>query len=321
VHGDLLLFATRGGQRVVALDKHSGREIWSFTGHPSISIGHDRITLHNGVLFVVVWDGARYHDGDAETAQTWVHALNATTGEELWVTRLTDAWPSLPTVTARHVLLMTSPRNPDQVTRLRALDRSTGRQIWIHEGQTGANYWKSTSMVNRSRPPLVSGERVALFASDLYVAGIDVDSGREMWRLSEPFAKKFLNQYHLGPTVVVITGDVSALTMGEFIGIDVISGQVKWRRDMPSRDRVEVTIDGSVFVRSSLLGRTLMEIDGRTGEDRGTVWRAPLVGNAYYSICAGPLRFGDLLLLSTTRGGDRERGYLYAIRGGGKNRR
>jgi outer membrane protein assembly factor BamB len=218
----------------------------------------------------------------------------------------------------RHVLFMTSPRNHQALTRLRALDRITGRALWIYEGQGGTHYWNATSTVHRSRPPLVSAGRVALFASDLYVAGIDVDSGRELWRLSEPFTRKFLNQYHLGPALYVITGDTLAPTVGEFIGIDAATGEVKWRRDMLSRNRVEATIDGNVFIRTSLLGTTLVEVDGRTGEELGTVWRHPLFGNVSYTICAGPSRFGDLLLLSTSRmefmGQRPSRGNLYAIR-------
>jgi len=323
VHGNLLLFATHSGRndppgRVVALDRHSGREIWSFTERLARGRLHDRLTLRDGVLYVVTWDSTPYRGGGAETAQTWVRALDAAKGSELWVARIDDAWPTPPTVTARHVLLMTLPRDDHGLARLRALDRTTGRALWIYEGRGGTHYWKATSTVHQFRPPLVSAERVALFASDIYVAGIDVDSGRELWRLSEPFTQNFLNQYHLGPALYVITGDTMAPSVGEFIGIDVASGEVKWRRSMLSRNRLKATIDGNVFIRTSLLGTTLMEVDGRTGEELGTIWRHPLFGNVSYTICAGPSRSGDLLLLSTSRmefmGERPSRGYLYAIR-------
>jgi outer membrane protein assembly factor BamB len=323
VHGDVLLFATHGGLndppgRVVALDRRSGREIWSFTERLAKGKLHDRLTLRDGVLYVVTWDAAPYQRAGAETAQTWVRALDAATGTELWVAHVNDAWPSPPAVTSRHVLFMTSPRNDHALTRLRALDRATGRTQWIYEGRGGKDYWQATSTAHQYRPPLVSGERVALFASDLDVTGIDVDSGRGLWRVSEPFARKFLNQYSLGPLLNVVTGDTIAPTVGEFVGIDAATGEVKWRRDMFSRNRVATTIDGNVYLFTVLLGTTLVEIDGRTGEELGTVWRQPLFGNVSYTICAGPSRFGDLLLLSTSRmefmGQQPSRGYLYAIR-------
>ena len=323
IHGDLLLFATQGGHndppgRVVALDRRSGREVWSFTERLAKGKLHDRLTLRDGVLYLVAWDSARYQRGGAETAQTRVRALNAATGAELWVAHINDAWPSTLAVTARHVLFMTSPRTAESLTILRALDRTTGRELWTYEGRGATQYWKATSTVHQYRPPLVSEERVALFASDIYVAGIDVHSGRELWRLSEPFKQKFLNQYLLGPLLYVITGDTSAPTVGEFIGIDVPTGEVKWRRDMLSRNRMEATIDGNVFIRTSLLGTTLMEVEGLTGEELGTVWRHSFFGNVSYTLCAGPSRSGDLLFLSTSRmefmGERPSRGYLYAIR-------
>lgn len=323
VHGDLLLFATHGTHndppgRVVALDTRSGREVWSFTERWPKGKLHDRLTLRDGVLYIVTWDSARYQPGGTETAETRVRALDAATGAELWNTNINDAWPSMPAVTSRHVLLMTSPRSAQSLTLLRALDRTTGRSLWTYAGRGGAHYWKATSTVHQYRAPLVSAERVTLFASDTYIAGIDVDSGRELWRLSEPFTQKFLNQYHLGSMGYVITGDTLAPTVGEFIGIDIATGEVKWRRDMPSRNHVQATIDGNVFIRTSLLGTTLVEVDGRTGEELGTIWRHLLFGNASYTICAGPSRSGDLLLLSTSRmefmGERPSRGHLYAIR-------
>lgn len=323
VHGDLLLFATHGRLteppgRVVALDRRSGREIWSFTESWTRGKLHDRLTLHEGVLYVVSWDAAPYQRGGVETAQTWVRALDATTGRPLWGTKVNDAWPSMPTVTARHVLFMTWPRKDNNAAILRALDRTTGRPLWTHEGRGGAHYWKTRSAAHQSRPPLVYADRVALFASDAYAAGIDLDSGRELWQLSEPFSQKFLNQYHLGPLLYVITGDTTAPSTGEAMGIDVVTGTIKWRRGMPSRNQVMTSIDGAVFIRTSMLGTSLIEIDGRTGEELGTVWRHPLFGNASYTICSGPSRFGDLLLLSTSRmefaGESPSRGYLYAIK-------
>jgi outer membrane protein assembly factor BamB len=319
----LLLFATHGRHddppgRVVALDRRSGREIWSHAERWAKGKLHDRLTLRDGVLYLVAWDSARYQRGGTETAQTRIRALNAATGAELWAAHINDAWPSTLTVTARHVFFMTSPRTAQSLTILRALDRTTGRVLWTYEGRGATHYWKATSTVHQYRPPLVSAERVALFASDVYVAGIDVDSGRELWRLYEPFTQKFLNQYFLGPMLYVITGDTMAPTVGEFIGIDVTTGEVKWRRDMLSRNRVEATIDGNVLIRTSLLGTTLVEVNGRTGEEIGTVWRHPLFGNASYTICAGPSRSGGLLLLSTSRmefmGQRPSRGHLYAIR-------
>lgn len=323
LHQDLLLFATQGKPgRILALDKRSGREIWAYAD-AQVKWPHHRLVLHDGVLFVANWDAAAYVKGSAlENARTWVRALDASTGKTLWASTLRDAWPSPPTVTSKQVLFMTSPRDLANTTRLRALDKATGRLLWTYEGRGGENYWKGASTPNQSRPPLVARGRFALFASDAYVAGVDVDTGRELWRLAEPFGEKFVNQYDLGPLAYVIAGDTLAPTIGEFFGIDPATGKVAWRRSMPSRNHVQAILDGAVYIRTSLLGATLVEVDGHTGAESATVWRHPLFGNASASICAGPVRHGDLLFVSTKldefAGSAPTRGHLYAIKAAGR---
>jgi outer membrane protein assembly factor BamB len=317
LHAGTLIFGTHGRSgRLIALDAQSGRLRWAFVDD-SAHWPNERPVLRDGVLYVTNWDAANFVRGGPENARAWVHAIDADTGHRIWTARLTDAWPSPPAVTRQHVLFMTSPRRPANTVILHALDRRTGRQSWTYEGRTGGNYWKSTDARDRYEAPRVARDRVAIFASDVYAAGVDLATGAELWRLSEPFRDQFLNQYDLGPLLYVISGDTSTLTEGKLYGIDPLTGRVAWSRPMPSRNRIQAILDGTLYIRTSLLGVTLVAVDGRSGAERATVWRHPLLGNASYSICAGPVRDGNRLFISTRpdefAGQAPSHGYLYGV--------
>lgn len=318
LHQDVLVFATHGKDaRVVALDARTGAQRWVHAD-PRAHRANSRFILRDGILYLTNWDGAVYKSGaGAEHAQAWAQAVDVRSGKILWTFRVQDAWPSPPAVTSRYVLFMTSPRHPARTVFLRALDRSEGRVLWSYEGRSGDNYWKSTSTANTARPPLVAGDEMAFFASDVYAAAIDLDSGKELWRLDEPFAREHLNQYHLGPLLYVITGDTSRVTTGNFYGIDTKTGKPAWSKPMPSRNHVLASIDRTVYVRTSLLGATLVAYDAVSGEELSTVWRHPLFGNVSYSHCAGPVRHGQRLYFSTAwmdfAGQQPSRGYVYSV--------
>jgi outer membrane protein assembly factor BamB len=320
LYGELLIIATQGkAARIIGLDARTGAQRWA-VADPRASRANARRVMRDGVIYLTNWDGAAYVRGSsAENAQAWAQAIDARTGKVLWTTRLRDAWPSPPAVTQQHILFMTTPRHLARTTFLRALDRSSGRELWAYEGRGGANYWKSTDTTHHSRAPLVAGDEMAFFASDVYLSGIELATGKELWRLAEPFLEKYLNQYHLGPLLYAITGDTSGVSTGELLGIETKTGKPAWRKPMPSRNTVLGVLGRVVYVRTSLLGATLVEYDGVTGEELATVWRHQLLGNVSNFHCAGPVRYGNQIYFTTARmeymGQHPSRGYLYSVPG------
>jgi len=266
------------------------------------------------MAFVVNWSAAKYVEDAADTARVFVHAIDATSGKSRWSSKIKSAWPSPPALTDRYVLFMTSPRDVTDTVKLHALDIGTGQEQWSYTAKGGDNYWKMEG-VNRS-PPLVVRDSIVLLATDTKVIGIDIDKGKERWRLVEPFQKHPINEVYLGPQLYILTGDRSKPTVGTLYGIDPENGDITWTMSMHNRNIIQNVIDGVIYIQTTFLRTGLFTVDGISGKELGTVWAKGFT-NESSGICSGPVHYGDQLLVSTELqlffGQSSLRGYLYSV--------
>ena len=108
-------------------------------------------------------------------------------------------------------------------------------------------------------------------------------------------------------------------TVGTLFGIDPETGETAWSMPMYSRNSIRAVIDDVIYIKTAILRNSLIAIDGISGTELGTAWTLGLGAftNESYSICSGPVRYGDRLLVSTELqlfAGERaSRGYLYSV--------
>jgi serine/threonine-protein kinase len=328
VYGGRVIFATGGRQArsdrgdglVYGLDASSGRKKWAVDTLPDVESqskwpSHPP-ALKDGVAYVVNWNATRFVAGEPDSARVYVHAIDAASGKVRWSTKFNGAWPSPPVAVQGHLLLATSPREARAV-ELHALDLSTGRQAWNYATSGGKHYSLGVSVRNQVQPPAVVGNDLVLLSTDVSLVAIDVATGKERWRLTEPFQREPLNQIHAGPLVYVLTGETLAPSLGHLHGIDPITGQVVWSTSMVSRNRIEAVLDGVLYLRTAILRQSLIAIDGRNGKELGTVWASSPFGSESYQHCSGPVRHDKQLLMTTAwesfAGGRTLRGYLYSV--------
>jgi outer membrane protein assembly factor BamB len=313
----------KGNGLIYALDASTGENAWTFDTLPDMG-SQPRWPSHMPVIrdevaYVANWNAARYVDGAPDPAQVYVHAIDPISGRALWSSALNGAWPSPVAVGPKHVLFTTSSRESSGTTfELHALDSATGQEKWSYKAtERGGKYLVDLRAQNVWRPPMLVSDDLVVLSTDAEVIGIDVNTGKQRWSLTEPFKNEPINQIHFGPLVYVVTGDTMAPTSGNLHGIDPQTGKLAWSMRMYSRNRIRAVVDGVLYVSTDILRKSLFAVDGVTGKELETVWFSSPVGSESYSICSGPVRYGRQLLMSTERqsfaGGRPLQGYLYSL--------
>jgi outer membrane protein assembly factor BamB len=328
IYGDKVIFVTGGRQShnsrgdglVYALDVSSGKSVWTFDTLYNIQ-AKTKLPIHLPIVkdesvYVINWDANRFVQGAPDSAKVYAYAINANTGKARWSNKINAAWPSPPAVTDKHVLFLTSSREVKNALNLHALDRATGQEKWVFRAIGGKEYWK----LNSEQGPLIADGNTAILITDIAVIGVDLDTGNERWRVTEAFQTKPINKAYLGPLLYILTGDTLAPTIGEFYALDPQTGKTKWSMSMNSRNRIRNVIDDVIYLNTAILRNALIALDGISGEDLGTAWTLGFGAftNESYSICAGPVRYGDQLLVATelqiTFGAGISHGHLYSVR-------
>lgn len=193
-----------------------------------------------------------------------VAALDAETGEELWVTRLTDGPEGIdiqPQVFGGLVLVSTVPINLLEIYVggargvLHALDAETGEVVWTFDTVAGDDLWGD--------PELNSG------GGAWYPPAVDPESGSVYWGVANPAPFPGLPDHPNGssrPGPNLYTNSVVAL--------DVATGELRWyqqaiEHDIFDRDLVHALVaegeDGPVVVGTGKLARVIGH-DPETGE-------------------------------------------------------
>ncbi|MBT6274903.1 MAG: outer membrane protein assembly factor BamB, partial [Chromatiales bacterium] len=217
------VYAAEAGGDVVALNAASGASIWStetdirVTGGPGVGEG-----------LVVVGS----EDGE-------VVALLAQDGSIVWRTTVTSEVLTTPRIAEGVVIIRTVDG------KLFGLEAETGTQRWTYDRSVPV-----LSLRGTAAPAIDRGLAIGGFDSGRLVA-VSIEDGQTVWesRIAVPSGRTELERLvDIDAEPLIVDGIVYAVTyQGRIAAIDVISGEVEWRRDMSSHAGIGVDED-AVYV-------------------------------------------------------------------------
>ena len=218
------------GGSVFALDAATGTEIWRAGLIPPNSVMDSSPVVANSVVYI--GNGSGY-----------VHALDATTGEERWAFRTGDAVLSSPTVVNGTVYSGSNDGN------LYAIDAGSGAERWRLE--TGGPVWST---------PAVADGVVYIASRDGSLYAADAATGTARWQFTTRAPIESSPAVESG--VVYVGSDD-----GSLCAIDAATGSERWAfaTGAPVRSSPAVA-EGAVYVGSD--DGSVYAIDAETGMER-----------------------------------------------------
>lgn len=286
------IYAADGYGLVVALDRLSGRRIWSTTvGEP------------DGGSFLKIWDrrdpsfltgGVGAGDGRilVGTTRGEVIALDADDGSEVWRTQLTSEILSPPAADDGVVMAQTNDG------RLVALEGADGDTRWSYDNQVPLLTLRGTAA------PVIAGGFVFAGFGDGRVAALNTETGAPIWqhRLVLPQGRTELERLvdvDGSPLVVLERGALFAISyQGRLKALSPPDGRVLW--EIPASSHLDLAEGyGQLYY--------VTDEDVVTAVQQGTadvVWRQEGLKNRKLT---SPLAFSNYVLV-----GD-DQGYLHVL--------
>ena len=279
IDGDRI-FITDTNRKVTALNAANGRNNWS----SNLDLGGG---IFNRGDRVNITSGPGYGDNTVYvgTSEGHVVALDAETGEQQWVTKLSSVILSPPQKSGDKVIVKTLD------AKLFGLSATTGRRIWSYEETA-----PSLSLHGASSPIITQGIVLTGFDGGS-LSAIEINSGRLLWEanVAIPRGRTELERLvDIDANPIVVGGIVYAITFqGELAAFAVDSGRVLWNREVSSHtgfsvdgDYLYVTDDKSI----------IWSFDRFNG---GSVWKQDSLLNRQVT---GPAVLGNYLIVGDFEG-------------------
>lgn len=236
VDGDRI-YVTDAKGRVSALDRFSGKSVWTRKLKLDVSGG---VGVGSGMLLLGTLSGD-------------VIALNANTGEDLWRSKVTSEVLAAPATNGDVVVVQT------QDDRLIALEASTGQQRWIYESTPAVLTLRGTGA------PIVTDYVAYAGLSTGKVIAVDTQRGLPIWeqRITVPTGRTELERMVDIDGGLLLSGNTLYVVsyQGRLAGLDAQSGQVLWQREASSYVGVAEGF-GNAYV--SLADGTVESVDERS---------------------------------------------------------
>lgn len=276
---DSRLFVTDVNGRVSALDRFTGKTIWTRKLKLNVSGG---VGTGSGLVLLGTLNGD-------------VIALDADSGEDLWRSKVTSEVLSAPATNGDVVVVQT------QDDRLIGLDASSGLQRWIYENTPAVLTLRGTGS------PIVTDYVAYAGLSTGKVIAVDTQRGLPIWeqRIAVPTGRTELERMVDIDGSLLLSGNTLyvATYQGRVAGVDAQSGQVLWQRDASSYVGVAEGY-GNAYV--SLADGTLESVDERSASamwSNSSLLRRQLSAPAVFSsyIAVGDLE-GYLHVMSQVDG-------------------
>ena len=258
---DGVVYLAGSDNRVEALQLIEGKHIWSVKLQETISGG-----VNGGEQILAVG-----------TENGLVVALDAADGKEKWRTLLSSEVLALSQV--RHGVIVA--RTSDSTVH--ALDIGDGSVAWRASRNS-----PPLTLLGASQPR-VAGSVVLVGFDDGKLAAFSLLDGEERWRatVSFPSGRSELERIADIDGEIAYQGDevYAANFNGRTVAVDMLTGRVKWARDLPSH--TGVGIDES---RAYVIGTNdgIWALDRTTG---ATLWRQDKL---LYRLLTVPVPAGDL---------------------------
>ena len=217
------IYAASSDGVIVALDRHSGKEIWELELEVNLSggVGHFEDSIFVG------------------TSEGYVTRLNADDGQEVWSTRLQGEVLAAPQGDGKFVVAQTYDG------RLQGLDFSTGEKLWVHDSNLPVLTVRGTST-----PILRNGVVYAGFANGRVLA-FNAATGAISWETRVAISQgrsEIERIVDVDGTMVLIGGELYAASyQGRLVGIDITNGRKIWQQDASSYSGVSQGF-GNVYI-------------------------------------------------------------------------
>ncbi len=272
VHSNDKIFVAESSGEVLAIDRHSGRQLWrqdtdtDITGGPGA--GDNLVTVGTGKAEVIT--------------------LSADTGEILWRSRVTSEVLAAPQVAGNLILARTIDG------KIFGLNAADGKRMWVYERSVPALTLRGTSA------PVVSGDYVIAGFDDGRLVAIELQTGKPIWetRIALGSGRSELERMvDINAEPVIIDDLVYAATFqGRVAALDLLSGRILWTRDISSYAGLCVD-NNAVYITDD--DSAVWALDRSTGV---SIWKQDKL---YARAVTAPESIGDLVVV-----GDLE-GYLH----------
>lgn len=261
--------ATNDGD-VEALDAETGRTIWD------IKLKKVEITGGPGAEGSLVLVG---------TSEAEVIALNKTDGSELWRKRVSSEVLATPVQEGDAIIVRTI---DGKITSLNAED---GEKQWVYERTVPALTLRGTSA------PVISDNTVICGFDSGRLVGLELNTGKLLWeaKITIPRGGSELERIvDIDSQPVVKDGFVYVTTyQGNVAALDIVSGEVIWRREISSYAGLAVE-GGSVFVTDS--DSVIWALDKYSG---ASIWQQD---NLTARAATAPATLGDMIAVGDIEG-------------------
>jgi outer membrane protein assembly factor BamB len=222
--------------------------LWSTKGYPQTPASdmepQGGPVVDDGVLYVPTADG-------------YIRARDAATGELRWARQIGLEQPGIPTI-QDGVLYLWYPVLANRVGAVGAFDGRTGEPLWVRDG-AGDSIFFATEYSNQCCYSLaVSGGRVFAYSwlrATLYA--LNAADGSTLWQAGVEHAVT-------DPTS--FDGKLAIGTTASLLTFDQATGSLRWSRSLGWMTGAPVYGDGRLFVR----GDAFYALDAATG---ATIWR------------------------------------------------
>ena len=285
VAGNLLYAVTRDG-RTIALNRHTGQEIWI---HNSNDILLGSPVVRDGVLYVAT-------DG--------IHALDASTGELLWVHETEGGRAISPlTFNGGIIAVLSEGGHLNLVDAVKGKRRLTAR-LWF--GGAGAPAILGDTVV-------LSGDRGSVQAVDLHARDIPMEKALRFWwtklwiynsapRPPDPVGYKWHHRGIGGLSARILAADRDRLYLitrnadqsGSAVALNAISGETHWEFQSSTPISETAVLGRDKLVVGNQAG-VLLGLDTSTGKE---VWRF----NLSFPVSSVTSAADDALLVSSEDG-------------------
>ena len=218
-----------------ALDAMTGTVVWNYTTGRRTSVRRGQGPPVGYVSAGPVVDGSTVYVGSRDS---YVHAVDAGTGELVWKTPLDDGVESLSGVVDGALYV-------GSYGSVHALDAGTGEQLWM-------------AAMPETLASVSAGEEGAVYAAfhDGYIYALDADSGDRVWKFDAWFPPH--------RSTAVADGLLYVSSHDRLYALDARTGAQVWKTMIENRpDPSPAVADGVVYVGSS---NALHALDAATGQ-------------------------------------------------------
>ncbi len=209
--------------KLMALDTVNGKNLWTHKlnfGSKGFWSNSDKVHLTGGPGYGANMVLAGSNKGD-------VIALNAGTGEQLWVAKVSSEILSAPQISEDGTVLV---RTLDG--KIFALDSTNGRRLWSYDQTVAALTLRGTST------PTIEGNMVICGFDSGRLIALEISSGRVLWETSItiPSGRNDLDKMvDIDAAPAVVEGIIYVTTFqGQIAALALNTGRILWNREMSS---------------------------------------------------------------------------------------